>query len=200
MSAETVMHSGGIQSKVAICNKALRLLGAAQIVSLNQAGREADLCDQAYPEARNELLAAHSWSFACRRLSLAPLGPAGEGERFSLAYRLPVECLAVRRLDPDRPYTLRAGGVLLTDAAPARALLTLAEDDPSRWPPLFVEALARRLAAALAVPLLNSARMEEVMSRRFMEAFGAAATADAVEDGDAEKPTGYAKDPWIDAR
>ncbi len=197
---DTPIHSGGIQSKVAICNKALRHLGAAQILSLDQAGREADLCAGAYPEARNEILAAHNWSFAAKRASLAPLGPAGQGETFSLAYRLPVDCLAVRRLTPDRPYTLRSGGVLLTNAAPARALLTVVVDDPSRYPPLFVEALARRLAAALAVPLLNSARMEEVMSRRAQEALEAARIIDAVEDGEAELLAGYGQDPWIAAR
>lgn len=200
MNGETSLHSGGIQSKVAICNNALRRLGAAQILSLTQSGREADLCAQTYPEARNELLASHPWSFACRRLSLAPLGLAGRGERFSLAYRLPVDCLVVRGLDPDRPYTVRAGGVLLTDAAPAYALLTLVEDDPSRWPPLFASALSLRLAAVLAVPLLNSARMEEVMARRALEALEAAKTADAIEDGDAEFQTGSSRSSWLEVR
>ncbi len=200
MSPDFSIHSGGIQSKVAICNKALRHLGAAQILSFAQAGREAELCARAYPEARNELLASHAWSFACKRLSLAPIGSAGEGETFALAYRLPVDCLAVRRLDPDRPYALRAGGVLLTDAAPAYALLTMALDEPSRYPPLFVEALARRLAAALAVPLLNSARMEDVMTRRSQEALEAAKTADALEDGSAEISSRYGEDPWLAVR
>ena len=76
----------------------------------------------------------------------------------------------------------------------------MALDEPSRYPPLFVEALARRLAAALAVPLLNSARMEEVMTRRSLESLEAAKTADAVEDGSAELSSRYDEDPWLAVR
>ena len=56
------------------------------------------------------------------------------------------------------------------------------------------------MAAALAVPLLNSASMEDVMTRRSLEALEAAKTADAVEDGSAEISARYGEDPWLAVR
>ncbi len=209
MTQTTTPYESGAVSEVAICNKALRYLGAAEILSFAQNSREADLCLQGYTEARNELLAAHHWSFATRYTTLAPLGddpldaekaPANAARfGYSCAYRLPMDCLAVQRLWDNEPYLLTENSVVYTDASPAKAVLTVMVDNPKVFPPLFVEALARRLAASLAVALVNNARLEQTMFQRFTVAFEAARLADAAQETPLH-PTPDTEDPWIAAR
>ena len=199
-------------SEVAICNKALRYLGAAEIVSLAQKTREADLCNQGYGEARNELLAAHYWSFATRYATLAPLYAGEEGatnaalqvlagtKGWSHAYRLPSDCLAVQRLLDGAAFAVAEGATLYTNACPAQAALSVLVKDPTRYPPLFIEALARRLAVSLAVALVNNARLEEAMMRRFQVAFETACLADAAQEGHLPNDGDALADPWIQAR
>ncbi|WMW66721.1 hypothetical protein [Nitratidesulfovibrio liaohensis] len=190
-----VITSAVQTSEVSICNKALRYLGAPEIVALDQPSREADLCSRYYAEARDELLEHHHWNFATRYTSLAPLAavpPFG----FACAYRLPGDCLRVRRLRGEPPFEVVEARTLYTDAAPAEAVLTVRVTDPARFPALFVEALARRLAAALAVPLMNSSRTEQAMLQRFGDALEAARVADAAEG--ASDPVEI--NPWLMAR
>ena len=194
-SAPGAATSSVMTSEVSVCNKALRYLGAPEIVALDQPSREADLCARYYAEARDELLECHHWNFATRYTSLAPLAavpPFG----FAWAYRLPGDCLRVRRLRDSQPFEVVEARTLYTDAAPAEAVLTVRVTDPARFPALFVEALARRLAAALAVPLMNSTRLEQSMLQRFGDALDAARVADAAEG--ASDPVEI--NPWLLAR
>ncbi len=200
MTSDSLRGSGG-QSEVSICNKALRYLGASEILSLTQGSRESDLCAQNYAEARNELLAAHYWSFATRRALLAPLhADGGDGGGFARAYKLPVDCLAVQRLAGGEPFAVGENGVLRTDASTAEAVMTVLAENPDRYPPLFTEALARRLAAALAVALVNNARLEQSMFQRFTLAFEAARLADAAQESIPPGTAAGMEDAWIAAR
>lgn len=58
-------------SDVAICNSALIKLGVAEITSLSQNVKRAQLCDEQYPKVRDELLRNHVWNFAIKRKVLA---------------------------------------------------------------------------------------------------------------------------------
>lgn len=189
------MPSAVRTSEVSICNKALRYLGAPEIVALDQPSREADLCSRYYAEARDELLEHHYWNFATRHAALAPLA-ATPSFGFARAYRLPGDCLRVRRLRGNPPFEVVEAHTVHTDAVFAEAVLTVRVTDPARFPALFVEALARRLAVALAVPLMNSARLEQAMLQRFADALEAARGADAAEG--AADPVD--SNPWLTAR
>lgn len=182
-------------SDIAICNRALRYLGGAEIVSFQQNTREADLCARHYAEARDELLESHNWNFATRYCLLPQLAEAPPFG-FARAYRLPEDCLRVRRLADGSNYEVVEKRTLYTDASPARAIVTARVTDPTGYPSLFVEALARRLAMALAVPLMNSARLEQAFAQRYGAALELARVADASEGvADPEEAN-----PWLQAR
>ncbi|MFV0421682.1 hypothetical protein [Oleidesulfovibrio sp.] len=198
-------------SDVSICNKALRYIGAEEIASLSQESRSARLCAQYYPELRDELLEAHHWNFATRYAVLPQLAvtpPFG----FRYAYKLPQDCLRVRRvleagtgvtsgLTPEaegaaRTFEVVQGGVLYTDAMPARVVMTVRVTEATCFPALFAEALARKLAADIVVAATGSAKLFSGLHELAGRAFEAAQVADAGE-GHAD-PQEY--QGWLQAR
>lgn len=60
-------------SQVSICNQALGWLGANLITSLNDDNREAQLCKTNYDDIRDAVLEEREWTFAVRRITLAPV-------------------------------------------------------------------------------------------------------------------------------
>ena len=204
-----VSFYGGAAGEIAICNMALRHLGAAEVLSLAQNTREADLCLRAYPHARQTLLGMHHWAFATRYLYLAPVAEAvtpatkvlvqaSPATGLAHKYRVPVDCIAVQRLVPECFFAVGEGGYVYTNAAPAQAAVTVCITDATLYPPLFIDALAYRLATSLAVALVNSVRLEAIMAERFSAAFEAARLADAVQGGHA--PQAAEQDPWLQVR
>lgn len=170
-----------MNSEVSICNKALRYLGAPEILSLDQSSREADLCSRHYADTRDELLESYHWNFATSLQSLARMTETPLFN-YAYAYRLPTDALRVRTLRNGAPFMLVSGGIVYTDARPAEAVLTVRVTDPASFPALFVEALARRLASALALPLMGNTRLEQIMLQRFADALDLARLADAAEE------------------
>ena len=63
-------------SEVGICSNALRKLGDDPITSLTDNSDRARLCNNIYPEVRNELLSLRNWNFAITRTDLARLSDA----------------------------------------------------------------------------------------------------------------------------
>ncbi len=128
------VHSYSKASEVSICNKALRYLGAAEIISLAQNSREAELCQKTYAEARNELLAAHPWSFATRYATLAPI-TQGENVKknmpefschnseFKKAFLMPVDAIAILGFTDKSPFLLGEGNIIYTNSTTAKAIL-----------------------------------------------------------------------------
>lgn len=60
-------------SQVSICNQALGWIGANLITSLDDDNREAQLCKTNFDDLRDAVLEEREWTFAVRRITLAPL-------------------------------------------------------------------------------------------------------------------------------
>jgi len=184
-----------MRSAVSICNKGLQYVGGASISSFDEKTRGAQLCSQLYEEVRDELLESHHWSFATRYVSLPQL-PDAPAFAFSCAYQLPADCIGVRQLEDGRPFEVVEGKVLYTDGSPAKAVITVRVVDPAQYPALFVEVFARKLAAELAVPLMNSVKLEQAMFRKYVDSFARAAAVDGAEGTQQVSET----DGWLQAR
>ncbi|OBQ52735.1 hypothetical protein [Halodesulfovibrio spirochaetisodalis] len=169
-----------MRSAVSICNKGLQFVGGSPIVSLEEDSRGAQLCSQLYEQVRDELLEAHHWSFATRYVRLPRL-PEKPPFHFASAYQLPADCIGVRQLQDSKPFEVVEGRVLYTDSNPAKAIITVRVSDPAQYPAMFVETLARKLAAELSVPLMNSTKLEQSMYNKFLATFARAAAADGAE-------------------
>lgn len=146
-----------------ICNLALLKVGQReQILSLGENSASAQACAIAYPQARDSLLASWPWRFAAYRATLALLANV-ERSGWEYAYALPADCLEARSVYPGArvvpeeskvPFAIEhepgVGRVLLTDQEDAELLYTRKVETVVLYPPLFVEALAAKLAIELA--------------------------------------------------
>ncbi|GAT35617.1 hypothetical protein TSACC_3688 [Terrimicrobium sacchariphilum] len=156
-------------SQPSICNLALAHLGKAEIMSLDDDSPSAALCKQFYEQTRDEVTQSHAWNFAIRRQTLSQLA---ESPVFGWAYQyqLPADCLRILQLNgyevyqPDSRYEIE-GGKMLTNDETAQVRYIRRVEDATLFPPLFVEALALKIATRLAKPLSgSSSEVERLMA------------------------------------
>jgi hypothetical protein len=146
-----------------ICNLALAKLAIPPIMALTDDSTQAQFCSRFYAEARNEVLSSHRWNFAMKRGTLVKLVDAPAFE-WAFAYQLPVDCLRVVQLNGYEQTQREAefcieGRTLLTNDEEANIRYIAEVVDGMLYPPLFVDALATKLASKLAGPLTGSRSM-----------------------------------------
>lgn len=182
-------------SVVSICNLALSNLAKDNIQDLDEASTEAKLCKQFYEHSRDTLLQVFPWRFARKTSSLAELTNTKD-KRWAYAYKRPTDCLKVRRVTDEAqldylPYGDGAvaggyaydieGTTLFCDLSPAFLDYTCRVDDVTKFPPLFVEALAWHLAVRLAMPLTRDPKIRADAFQLATKMQNEAAAADANE-------------------
>lgn len=150
-------------SAVSICNLALAHLNVGTaIASLTEQSAQARACNQFYAQTRDEALRDFPWPFATtiEALGLVEEEPNSE---WDFSYRYPAGCLEVRRIlngasrvetrDTVVPYRIArdgSGRLIFTGQAEAEVEYTAQVEDPTHYPPDFVQALALLLASYLA--------------------------------------------------
>lgn len=180
-------------SIVSICNLALSNLGKDSINALSEPTAEARACNQFYEHVRDVLLQGYPWRFAGKTQSLAQVTNEKVGA-WCYAYARPSDCLKVRWLrqeyatdDPSSladeiatPYDIE-GGTIYCHLSPAFLRYTVRLVDPTKFSPLFVEALSWHLAVRLAMPLTRDPKVRADAFQLAMRTQGSAEMADANE-------------------
>lgn len=179
-----------------IANMALTELGAATIMSIDDAKESARLIKARRDDCLDEVLARRAWSFARHR---ALAGSDGAAPAFGYAYQYswPTDpwCLRVLEVNgkSDDGYKLEGRKILTDQAGPLELVFIRRVGDPGLFDPLFRSALAARLAAAVAYRVTQSrtkeADMYKLYEQRLREAVSIPAAVDrpaeeANEDGD----------------
>lgn len=143
-----------------ICNLALSWLGASMITSLADNSTEAKLCKVNYPLIRDAVLEASDWSFAIKRAKIDPLltGPVFGGYR---RFPIPPDSLRVLSVSANENDSRRIDWRVEEDHVLANNEIIYIRyifrvRDPKVYSPLFVQALAARIAADLAIPIAES--------------------------------------------
>lgn len=152
-------------SVVQICNIALTRIGQSKLIdSLAERSVAAEMCTLHYEACRDEVLRDFDWPFAEARVALAGIGQPPSNWTFR--YRLPDNCLKARSIAvpgtdyptseqriPFKVVYASGGKAVVTNQEAAELIYTVKVEDSSYFDPLFVSALAWRLAAELAMPL-----------------------------------------------
>ncbi len=187
-------------SVVSICNLALGHLGADHISDLSEASTEARTCKRFYDQTRDTLLGSgYPWSFAKATADLAEAGGVAKW-RWEHTYPKPADCLRVKTVhlsnipgslglteealwaeELGTPYELSAGHVLC-NISPATLRYIRREVDPSKYDPLFVEALSWHLAARLAMPLTRDPMRRSESFQMAMQTQAMASAGDANDE------------------
>lgn len=168
-----------MDSPVAICNSAFDKIGVEPIVSLNEDSKAGRLALRQYDRIRKALIYDHYWNFAIKRQSLAlsPDPVIGGGSRFLL----PSDCLRPIVLISQKPYKLE-GRTIIVESSEANLKYVYNNTDESSYTPKFAEALAWKLAAAFAYPMVQSTTLMQEMKAEAKEYMLDAASTDAQED------------------
>lgn len=174
-------------SVVDICNLALSYLGDdATVSSIDppEGSAQAEHCARFYPIARDSLLQypGVAWGFATRTTTLAAL--SSNPTDWQYAYTAPTDLLTPIAILPrdaqgrsqsfSRERHPDGYDVIYADQEDATLEYVGRIEDPAWFPPLFIEALAWKLAAMIAGPLIKGAegakRAQEctVMSMQFL--------------------------------
>lgn len=156
-------------TNVDICNLALAHLGDdATVASIDppEGSPQASHCARFYPMALTALQDMNAWSFCTTRTTLAVLsGKPLSGWQY--AYAVPSDAVNVLAIfKPDAPddydpqaydmeQLLDGTSVIYTNVQNAVCRYSRNVTDPSKFPPLFTDALTRLLASHLAGPVLK---------------------------------------------
>ena len=160
-------------SVVDICNLALAHLGEIPNISSidpPEGSAHAEKCERFYPLARDTALEMRNWSFALKRVVLAQV--KNDHPSWQFKYSLPADCIrpisvaqpgthveVFAAIYPDRPQPLGRpavddfaveGAFIYTSREDVELLYLRRISDTTKFPPLFVSAVAWLLASYLA--------------------------------------------------
>jgi hypothetical protein len=187
-------------STVSICNRALDLLGADPITSLEDGSKAANLCQRNFEPSADSVLRLYPWNAALRRARLPALSePPAWGYRYQ--YQLPqgpepAFCLRLLEIDNGSDYRIEGRRVLADYAAPLDILYIGRVTDTATFDPLLAEAVAAKLAVHLAGNLTESGSRIEAARSYLRDILAQAKAIDAQEGGAAS----LVVDAWLQAR
>lgn len=140
-------------TKVAICNQALNLIGARSIQSFDESTETARRCSALYDSSRQSLLRMHPWSFAKKRMQLAP---SAVRPTFGYANAFPLPSNLLRVLDTGLDDYEIEGRYILADTNLINLVYVADEADENHWDSLFTECMVLYLANKLCKPISGS--------------------------------------------
>lgn len=169
------------QSKVAIYNAALFLLGEESVTSPDDDLKAARLCNQRFDPARDQLLRQHRWNFAITRAQLAADStPPVWG--YTNAFTLPSDCIRpLSIMGEPRDWKVEGGKILANYGPPIFIKYIARITDVARFDPLFDECLAARLAMDIAIPLTQDKQLWQLAAEELEKKIGEAKFANAIE-------------------
>lgn len=187
-------------SEVSICNLGLQKLGAARIASLTEASKNARECNACYEHLRDTELRSNKWKFALSRSILAPSSTAPTFV-YNKAFPLPADCLRPIfpvRLGIDWKVENHEGvpSILTNDGTSINLRYIKKITDPTLFDPLFVEALACKIAFHLCEAITQSNSKKDAAERAYIYAIREARRLNAIEIGTFKQPV----DEWVAAR
>ncbi len=172
-------------SAVDICNDALIICGSERITSLSGSSKTARLCNEQYAKARDQLLVAHPWNFAMKRVELTELTdlPAGweNNEDWTYAFTLESDCLRVWKVNDNNTDWAVESSYLFTNTTPASVLYISQVTNTALFSKSFERVLAYDIALKIGYALTQSAAFITTLQTAREQAVREARSFDAQE-------------------
>lgn len=140
-------------TNTSICNEALNMIGAKSIISFDDNTENARRCASIYDSTRKALLRMHPWSFAKKRVQLAPISTH---PNFGYANAFPLPNDFIRVIDAgDIEYEIE-GRHILANANEINLVYVFDNNNEQTWDSLFTECLALYIVRKIAKPITGS--------------------------------------------
>lgn len=140
-------------TKVSICNEALSMIGAKPIQSFEDNTENARRCASVYDSSRRALLRMHPWSFAKKRVQLAPVSTHPS---FGYGHSFPLPRDFIRVIDAGEINYEIESRHILADTNLINLVYVSDNDNEQLWDSLFSECMALYLVRKLAKPITGS--------------------------------------------
>ena len=156
-------------SEVSICNQALGWLGQSPIISLDDRSKTAELCKQNYAFIRDAVIEERMWTFAKGRFRSETQNRDEWGIQY--VHAIPQDWIGVYRVynyinGRDDKRTSRGwdreGDFIIANESVVYLEGTVRVTDTSKFTPMFVQCLATRIAADLAIPITQSEKQQGI--------------------------------------
>lgn len=169
-------------SDVDICNSALNMIGASNIISLTEDSRAARVCNQRYEFVRDAVFRSHPWNCLIRRTSLAADSDTPAFE-FEYQHTLPADPYCLRVLRPQDPDTIFKieGRKVMSNTTQFKMIYVARVTDANEYDQLLIETISARLAADISYALVNSAALSQSLMDMYSAKLSEARFVDATE-------------------
>lgn len=194
---------------VDIANMALGILVEAPIDSLDDNTKAGRLLNLHYETTRQSELIKQSWAFAVFRVELDHDDDAPTSDEYRYGYAIPEDALRVLPLTDNgeasgmRVPFKQEGSLILTNYSGPRIVRYIGNmTDPADWDPLFIEALAARLAMKIAMPLTNKTSVLQGAQVVYNEAISEARRVNSIMASSINASRSWAEErgDWSDVR
>lgn len=150
-------------SKTSIINKALTLVGALAVTSIDDDSTNARTVRKIYEIDLRSILSECKWNFATKRLLLSISADTlswydtGEG----VVYVRPSDIIKIFETNNSKARWREEGDYIVSDTSELGIRYVYFHDDPAKYPGLFVDAFVDKLASSFAYEIVNSATLGE---------------------------------------
>jgi hypothetical protein len=191
-----------------LANSALNMLGEDGLVTPGNTvnNKVIPVVNRYLPMAKEETLRARDWNCVRGRAALASLTTDKSMGEWQYSYRLPNDCLCVRRFVGDTNFTRGRSfsvevdndnkRVIFCDVAQAQIVYTRNITNPELWDSQLFNTVACRLAWHLTGPIVRDYKLADMFLQKFQLAFEEAIASDEGE-GNIEILT---NSPLVDVR
>jgi hypothetical protein len=162
-----------------ICNRSLNLLGERSISSLDENTQNARRCSLEYDQARLTVLRMHPWSFATKRVRLAPLTITPEFG-YTSQYSLPRDYVRLISTNTE-DYTIESRYVLTNEGSSLDLVYVYDNSTSDDWDSLFVDTLTYYLAYKLSRSTVGASSQSQEMLTMYMKLLQSAKTTNGIE-------------------
>lgn len=159
-------------SQTALINKALVLVGATTITSINDGTPNANALSNVYELSLQSILSECKWNFCTSRATLSVAATTSTSPAFfypgeAIVYQLPNNIIRIHDVSPQTANWREESGQIISDTAGLGILYTYYDDNPNDYPSYFLDAFIDKLASDIAYVIINSAQIAEAFVKKY---------------------------------
>jgi hypothetical protein len=157
-------------TKTELVNKALTLVGANPITSLDDDTNNARVVNRVYEISLKSILSECKWNFCTKRalLTVSADTLSWYDTSETIVYIKPIDMIRIFGTNSQGCKWREEGDYIISDTSGLGLRYTYYLDTPSKYPPAFIEAFIDKLCSDIAYMIVNSQTLGEKFSGLYL--------------------------------